>query len=112
MKKINTFDEYESNAEITMKYKSIMQHRICAILGLSGEAGEVSEKFKKLFRGDCDFNGEFKRQIALELGDILWYVTSCAKTIDLSLNDIANMNIKKLKDRSKRGKIKGSGDMR
>ena len=82
-------------------------------LGLTGEAGEVADKIKKVYR---DKGGVFKQEereaIAKELGDVLWYLTRLGATLGFSLEQIAAMNIEKLSDRSKRGKIGGSGDDR
>lgn len=86
---------------------------VYAVLGLSGESGEVAEKYKKMIR---DNNGviteEFKKQITLELGDVLWYISNIAQDLDIRLDDIAQANIDKLTDRKMRGVINGSGDNR
>ncbi len=83
------------------------------VFGLSGEAGEVSEKFKKILR---DKNGiataEDKKELAKELGDILWYVNSVGLYLGYSLEDIAKMNLEKVLSRKQRGKTQGSGDNR
>ena len=47
-----------------------------------------------------------------ELGDVLWYVSALARDLDITLEDVANANLKKLEDRKNRNKIKGSGDDR
>jgi NTP pyrophosphatase (non-canonical NTP hydrolase) len=79
----------------------------CA-LGLTGEAGEYSEKVKKLIRdGHID-----KRLAAKELGDVLWYLTRSANELGYSLENIAEINLEKLHDRNKRGVLKGNGDER
>lgn len=83
------------------------------ILGLAGEAGEVSEKFKKIYwhkKGKWD--DEDKKAIAKELGDMLWYVSSISSHIGIPLEDIARANLEKLKDRVKRGVHLGWGDDR
>ena len=77
-------------------------------LGLVGEAGEVAEKIKKFFR-DEDFS---KEDIIKELGDVLFYTTALANHIGSNLQTVLDTNIKKLHDRKKRNKIKGSGDNR
>ena len=77
-------------------------------LGLAGEAGEVAEKVKKLYR-DSQFS---KEDVIKELGDVLFYVTALANHLGSVLQPAANADIKKLHDRKDRNKIKGSGDNR
>lgn len=83
------------------------------VLGLTGEAGETGDKIKKLIR---DQNGELskndKLEIEKELGDVLWYVATIARYLDLKLEDVAKLNIEKLQSRLDRNKIHGSGDNR
>lgn len=43
---------------------------------------------------------------------MLWYCAMLAEHIGYTLDDIAGMNIAKLEDRRRRGKIVGSGDNR
>ncbi len=78
-----------------------------------GEAGEVAEKIKKLFR---DHGGkltkDYKLEIAKELGDVMWYIAQLSTELNLKLSDIAKMNLEKLMSRKVRGKIHGSGDNR
>ena len=79
----------------------------CA-LGLTGEAGEYAEKIKKFIRdGVLD-----PKQAALELGDVLWYVTRSANELGFNLQEIAEMNVEKLQSRKERGVLQGSGDNR
>lgn len=79
-------------------------------LGLSGEAGEFTNKVKKLHR-DGYVDGQ-DRGMALELGDVLWYVALAAAELGYSLDDIASANLAKLQQRSIKGKLGGSGDER
>ena len=67
-----------------------------AALGMAGEAGEVADIVKKhTFHGhDLDVN-----HVAEELGDVLWYVAVGAEAIGLSLGEVAQRNIEKLKRR-------------
>lgn len=82
-------------------------------LGLTSEAGEVAGKVKKVIR---DRAGEWREPditaVASEIGDCLWYLSSLASDLGLSLDEIAATNIQKLKDRQNRGVIQGSGDNR
>lgn len=86
---------------------------IAKILGLSGESGEVAEKFKKILR---DKNGkisdEDKLEIIKELGDVLWYVATISRYLNVSLETVANTNLEKLTSRKNRNELHGSGDNR
>lgn len=108
-----TFKEYQEKSRVTAIYPNLGKNYIYPTLGLSGEAGEVAEKIKKVIR---DNNGiisnEKKQEIKKELGDVLWYVSQIASEINLSLDDIANENIKKLYSRLERNKLSGDGDNR
>ena len=108
-----TFDEYQDEARKTASYPNIGHNIIYPVLGLTGEAGEVSDKVKKLFR---DHNGElsdaYKEALAKELGDCLWYLSALSDEIGYSLQSIAEMNNAKLRDRQRRGKLGGDGDDR
>src|SRR5210317_1294400 len=75
-------------------------------LGLVGEAGEVAEKVKKLIRDSSRFNNE---EILKELGDVVFYATALANIYGNGLQQVLELNMKKLDDRQKRGKLKGSG---
>ncbi len=82
-------------------------------LGLCGEAGEVAEKIKKILRdkegkpSDGDILAIMK-----ELGDVMWYIAAICRELRVSMDDVAQMNIKKLNDRHDRGTLHGSGDDR
>jgi NTP pyrophosphatase (non-canonical NTP hydrolase) len=109
---IKSFYEYEQLAKRFALYPeaglgSVMALSYCA-LGLTGEAGEYSEKVKKLIR-----DGVLDKALAVkELGDVLWYLTASAKELGYTLTDVAEINILKLSDRAERGKLQGSGDER
>ena len=78
-------------------------------LGLVGEAGEVAEKMKKLVRDSSRFTNE---EIMNELGDVVFYATALANIYGRGLQELLELNIKKLDDRQKRNKLRGSGDNR
>lgn len=80
-------------------------------LGVAGEGGEVAEKVKKFLRGDYK-EDILREHLKKEIGDILWYCSALAWIMNLKLEDIAKINIEKLKDRRERDKVKGSGDNR
>lgn len=108
------FNKYQKKALSTALYPKKYKV-IYPAFGLGNEAGEVLGKIKKWLRGD-DGDGkmskERKEAIKGELGDVLWYLAVLAKDLDLSLGDIAKVNLAKLSSRQKRGTLKGDGDKR
>ena len=89
-------------------------HRILyPALGLTGEAGEVANKVKKVLRDkDGVFTSEDRNAIAKEIGDVLWYCAALATDLELTLGYIASQNELKLSKRKANGTIGGSGDDR
>ena len=102
------FIEYQKLAKKTAIYPKEFKVFYPA-LGLSGEVGELNNKIKKIIRDKKDID---KKDAVKELGDILWYVSALSSDLGLSLEYIANENIKKLKQRKKQNTIHGSGDYR
>ena len=81
--------------------------------GLSGEVGEISNKFKKIQRdSDGIMSEKMREDFADELGDVMWYMSRLADLLGFSLGDICQGNLSKLADRKERGVLKGSGDNR
>lgn len=107
------FKEYQEKSRKTAIYPKLGQNYIYPVLGLSGETGEVAEKFKKIIR---DKNGiiseEDKTEIAKELGDVIWYLAQICSELNLSFENVAKNNIKKLQDRQNRKVLQGNGDNR
>ncbi|MGA1697551.1 MAG: nucleoside triphosphate pyrophosphohydrolase family protein [Ilumatobacteraceae bacterium] len=86
---------------------------IYTTLGLVSEAGEVADKVKKAIRDhESVIDDDRIEMIALELGDVMWYVARIADTLGLNLEYVAEKNLEKLSSRRDRDAIKGSGDVR
>jgi len=82
-------------------------------LGISGEAGEMTEKIKKLFRDKKGVvDEEFKKHLIKEIGDQMWYQARLLDQFDIDFNDVARHNIEKLLDRLERDVLHGDGDER
>ena len=101
------FKEYQKKASATAIYPD--DKRIIYPVGLlTEEAGEVAGKLNKYHRdGIFDKDGMIK-----EMGDVMWALAALASDLNIELEEVADRNIKKLRDRQKRGKIAGSGDNR
>lgn len=108
------FCEYQKQAHSTSLNTMIEGNKfIYSLIGIGSEIGELNDKFKKLYRDKKGIiTNEFLDDIKHELGDSLWYLQELATQLDLSLDDIAKENIKKLFSRKERNMIHGSGDNR
>ena len=107
------FQEYQEKSRKTALYPNIGENFIYPTIGLAGEAGEVSEKIKKVIRDKGGvMDDESREMIKKELGDVLWYVAQLATELNLSLDEVAEANIEKLYSRLERGVLHGNGDNR
>ena len=111
-KKISDLDMYQEVAKTTAIYPR-EQAIIYPTLGLTGEAGEVANKVKKIIRdGSNKDDDNLVSEIKAEIGDCLWYIAVLADDFNIKLSDIASANIEKLANRKKNNTIHGSGDTR
>ena len=108
-----TFDKYQEGAEETVFYPNKGSNLVLPSLGLIGEAGEVSKIVAEVIRDKRGkISKEDRERLEQELGDVMWYLSSLATELGLSLEDIARRNLEKLASRKERGMLRGSGDDR
>lgn len=73
---------------------------INACLGLPGEVGEVCDAVKKnIFHGHSSDTKNLKK----EIGDVMWYLALICDSFGFDIEEIAKMNIDKLKERYPEG---------
>ncbi len=110
--KINEYQDLAMttlNPELTKK-----EVLINSVMGLCGESGEAIDIVKKWMAQGHELD---KEHLAKELGDIAWYLAEAATALDLSLEEILQSNIDKLKKRypegfeTKRSKDRLKGDL-
>ena len=112
-----TLNQYQQQASQTAIYqhsplvRTDIDRLNYVIAGLAGEAGEVSNKWKKVLRGDASLDAS-KSALVKELGGVLWYISQAAKELGYDLDVVAMININALQGRAERGTLKGSGDER
>jgi NTP pyrophosphatase (non-canonical NTP hydrolase) len=107
------FSDYQTKSRRTAAYPAIGHPVIYPTLGLVNEAGEVAGKIKKIFRDKGgEISPETREALKAELGDVLWYLAQVSTELGLSLDEVAEYNIAKLRDRLERGAIRGDGDNR
>jgi NTP pyrophosphatase (non-canonical NTP hydrolase) len=79
-------------------------HRLLTgAVGISAEAGEFMEIVKKMIFQGKPANEDNIEHLKIELGDILWYVAQACLALNISLEELTDMNIKKLSKRYPEG---------
>jgi len=96
-----TLDEYQKLAARTAGAGGNGNRRlVISALGLAGEAGEFANIVKKLTAHGHDITQE---ALADELGDVLWYIAEAATSCGISLGELAQQNVEKLRKRYPEG---------
>ena len=96
-----TVNEYQRLAMATLNPELNKRDvLINSVMGLCGESGEAIDIVKKWMAHGHELDRE---HLAKELGDIAWYLAEAATALDLSLDDILQANIEKLKKRYPQG---------
>lgn len=105
-------NDYQAHAKSTAIYPKEIG-LFYAALGLTGEAGEVADVIKKLYRDDNgSLTPERKQTLMKEIGDVLWYTATLATELGLDLETIAQANVGKLASRKQRNALNGDGNDR
>ena len=88
-----TLNEYQVLASRTMnKDLSIIQTKLHALHGLSGEVGEIHSLFQKIYQGH-EMNEE---HLMKEVGDLLWFIAELCTVFGWEFDTVASKNIEKL----------------
>ena len=80
-----------------LKEKNFPSERLLtAAVGMSAEAGEFTEVVKKIVFQGKEPTEENIFHLKRELGDIMWYVMQACIGMNVSLEEIVEMNVEKL----------------
>lgn len=72
-------------------------------MGLCGEVGELVDHLKKCLYHGHSMNDEIRDKIIKEAGDIEWYLSRIMDTLGVSMSEVCQKNIDKLKRRYPKG---------
>jgi NTP pyrophosphatase (non-canonical NTP hydrolase) len=86
-------DDYERATEAT-DVRPDPRDPALPLLGLAGEVGSLVTEYKKKLRSGESYTG-FDIEVREDLGDLLWYTATLARTLGLSLSEIATANLAK-----------------
>jgi len=70
-----------------------------AAFGMSAEAGEFTEVVKKIFLQGKPYTEENIFHMKRELGDLCWYLAQACMALDISFDEVLEMNYEKLSAR-------------
>ena len=102
-------NEYQEKAKKTDLHTKVEANELdYYLLGLASETGDVLGRIKYIYR---DLGGKVtlieKEKIKKELGDLLWYLSAICDRFDFSLEDVAELNLKKLSNRMQNNTLHG-----
>ena len=80
-----------------------IQRLLTAAVGISAEGGEFMEIVKKMIFQGKPASEDNIEHLKIELGDVLWYVAQACMALDISFEEVADMNIDKLSKRYPEG---------
>ena len=89
-----------------------------AAFGMSAEAGEFTEVVKKIFLQGKPYTEENVFHMKRELGDLCWYLAQACMALDITFEEVLEMNYQKLSARYPEGAFdvyrsenRGQGDL-
>lgn len=99
MLNLNQYEKYVIEGNRTKDQADII-NKMHLLTGLCSETGEVAAHIQKALRKTHNLEVN-KKEIKLELGDCLWYLTALINAFDSSLEEIMILNKEKLNKRYK-----------
>ena len=95
-----TMNDYQKAAARTMNKELYREQQAYhALHGMVGEIGEFHSLYQKSYQGHAIDMTHLKK----ELGDLLWFISEYCTAMDWTLEEVAQMNIDKLKARYPEG---------
>lgn len=112
-----SLSDYQITTMTTAIYPEAGESTFAAInyclVGMAGESGEIMNKWGKIIRDqNSEITEEQAKDMAKEIGDVLWFATRAVDELGFSVEQILHDNLQKLKSRQARGMLQGSGDNR
>lgn len=94
------FAEYQKLARRTQNIElTLAEKENHALFGMASEVGEIHSIYQKVYQGHTmDYH-----KVIDEMGDLMWFMAELADAIGVSLDDVADHNIAKLRKRYPQG---------
>lgn len=91
-----SFNEYQRHAYNLISEAGKKDMITNGVLGLAGEVGECCDIVKKYKYQGHELDREHLKD---ELGDVLWYIAETASGLGITLEEVAQFNLDKLRSR-------------
>ena len=88
----------ESVSSLDAKGANI-ERLLTAAVGISAEGGEFMEIVKKMVFQGKPWNHDNREHLIIELGDVMWYVMQACAALNVTLDEVIEGNVDKLKKR-------------
>lgn len=75
--------------------------RIELVLGLMAEVGSLAKAYRSLLRDDVPLETQRDR-LKRDLGDVLWYASMIAKSVEIDLDDVGRSNLERVTNRHRK----------
>lgn len=90
------FAEYAKEVHRTCSIQDPKELLTLTALGIAGEGGEVVDIIKKVRYHAHELDASLLCQ---EIGDLLWYIVLLCETVGLTLDEVMQTNVEKLRQR-------------
>ena len=80
-----------------------IERLLTGAVGINSEGGEIMEIVKKLICQGKKWDDETIYHLKRELGDVMFYIITCCISLDISLDEVIQMNVEKLEKRYPNG---------
>jgi len=97
------FPDFSSRLAELQRENFPTERLLTAAVGMSAEAGEFTEIVKKIVFQGKPVNQENLFHLKRELGDVMWYVAQACVGLNISLEQVLQMNFEKLTARYPEG---------
>ena len=89
--------------ELEIENDADIPRLITAAFGMSAEAGEFTEVVKKIILQGKPYNEDNVFHLKRELGDICWYLAQACMALDVTFEEVLQLNYEKLSARYPEG---------
>ena len=89
--------------ELEVTHDADVPRLLTAAFGMSAEAGEFTEVIKKIILQGKPYNEDNVFHLKRELGDICWYLAQACMALDVTFEEVLQLNYEKLSARYPEG---------